>query len=393
MLPVETLHDPEEQLTPRPKFSWTPVEGAASYTIQFSLYQNFKSLITSGTPKTTIYTPTLDLPRNRTIYWRVRANGEFGPTLWTAPSSFLSANPPSTPLLQSPANNILTTNYIPLLKWSASSLPAGTVLKYYQLEISSDNTFAVVDITRYPTTNTYQVELGELQPNTRYFWRVRSENENSHYSTWSAVRSIRAAMLPPVLAPGVSNEHTRRPTFTWGAVDGASSYTIHLSLVPNFSTLLASATPANPTWISNVTLPQNRTIYWRVRAGGSNGPSLWSAVSSFTSANPPSTPTLLSPANGAVLKTPPTRLDWSNSTVPSGTTFARYEVQIATNTSFTTNLIEFTAGSGDRLQSQLNWVDIDPPLQSKTRYYWRVRSVNEAGHVSMWSARWRFTTP
>jgi len=404
MLPVTDL-SLDTTLTPRPTFTWTPpvIAGAGppptSYTIQFSLSPTFGTLITSGTPKTAEFTPNIDLPRNRAIYWRVRANGEFGPTLWTGPSSFLSANPPSTPSLQAPANNSLNTDYQPLLRWSVSSLPSGTVFRHYQLQIATNSSFTEGLKERYTTQSDireayYQVLLADdLQPNMRYFWRVRAYNEDDHYSTWSAVRSFRAAMLPPVLHPGVSNQHTRRPTFTWAAVDGASYYTIQLSLRENFSELLASASPAGTTWNSSVTLPQNRTIYWRVRAFGPNGPSLWSEVSSFLSANPPSTPTLVSPANGAVLKTTPGNLDWSNSTVPAGTTFARYEVQLATNTSFTVGLLEFSAGIGDRLESHLDWTEIVPPLQSKTRYYWRVRALNEDGQVSLWSTRWSFTTP
>ncbi|HSV86009.1 MAG TPA: hypothetical protein VLH85_05505, partial [Levilinea sp.] len=96
--------------------------------------------------------------------------------------------------------------------------------------------------------------------------------------------------------------------------------------------------------------------------------------------------------NGAVLRIAPSRLDWSNSTVPTGTVFARYEVEIATHTSFTGSTI-IPAGVGDRLQSHLGWADIAPPLLAKTRYHWRVRSVNQAGEVSMWSTRWSFTTP
>lgn len=396
MLPVSALFEPEGA-TPRPRFSWTPVVPAAgpqpvSYTIQFSLNAGFSSLITSGTAAMAEFTPTIDLPRNRTIYWRVRANGEFGPTLWTPPSSFLSANPPSTPSLLSPANNSLTTDYLPLLNWSASSVPAGTTFKHYRLEVAVDNTFTNVVIWHELPVNSYQFAPGELQPNTRYFWRVRAHNQSDQYSTWSAARAFRAAMLPPELVPGVSDAHTRRPVFTWAAVNGASHYTIQLSLLPNFSSILASASPASATWSANVTLPQNRDIYWRVRAFGANGPSLWSEFSSFRSANPPTTPTLLSPANGIVLKTAPSRLDWSSSVVPFGTTFARYEVEIAANSSFSGSTI-IPAGAGNITHSHLDWVDIAPALLAKTRYHWRVRSVNEAGEVSMWSTRWSFTTP
>jgi hypothetical protein len=51
----------------------------------------------------TSYTPTKSLPQNRIIYWRVRAAGPNGPSLWSK-SSFRSANSPSAPALASPSN-------------------------------------------------------------------------------------------------------------------------------------------------------------------------------------------------------------------------------------------------------------------------------------------------
>jgi Leucine-rich repeat (LRR) protein len=398
-LPVTSL-SVSEAVTPRPTVSWNaPVIAGSgpppvSYTVQFSLSSSFGTLITSGTTNSTLYSPTVDLPRNKTIYWRVRANGEFGPTAWVS-NSFLSSNAPSTPALAAPSNNFLSTDLQPVLKWNASTLPAGTFFKHYSIEVSTDPAF-VINVHQHQidtiTTLTYQVPAGVVLPNNRYYWRVRAENSIGHYSTWSTVRYFRAAMIKPVLMLPAqdSTAQTRRPEFTWTSVPGATSYTIHLSLYSNFSSLLTSGTTSGTMYTPSINLVQNKVIYWRVRANGTNGPSLWSdGPRWFTSANPPSTPTLVSPANGALLKSNPANLDWSNASVPIGTEFARYEVEIATDTSFTTNYQLIPAGIGDRTQSFLAW----PTLLAKTKYYWRVRSVNTDGHMSAWSTRWSFTTP
>jgi Leucine-rich repeat (LRR) protein len=299
MRPVENLAI-SEPLTPRPTFSWDapvianngmiPLPAPTNYTIQFSLSPSFGTLITSGTTNQTSFTPRVDLPRNRTIHWRVRANGAFGPTAWTI-GSFQSSNAPSTPSLSSPATNSLVVvtpgATLPVLKWSNSSVPSGTVFSKYELEVATDTAFSSVVLRKDVTTNQYQFNPGELVPNNRYHWRVRAYNEDGHYSTWSAVRNFRAAMIAPVLespAPG-ETVLVRRPTFTWASVPGASNYTIQISLSAKFGELLVNRSSDSSEFTSGL-LPLNRTIYWRVRANGANGPSPWSEVHSFTIANP-----------------------------------------------------------------------------------------------------------
>jgi hypothetical protein len=79
--------------------------------------------------------------------------------LWTK-ASFKSANPPATPALLSPANNALNTNYVPLLKWGASTLPTGTTFRHYRLQVATDNGFkdlAFEKLIDSRTTPFYQV--------------------------------------------------------------------------------------------------------------------------------------------------------------------------------------------------------------------------------------------
>jgi hypothetical protein len=104
--------------------------------VQIATVSSFSTLFLSQTSSTPSLTPNKDLPLNKTIYWRVRAkvNGVYQP--WSTRYSFRSANPPSNPTLRSPANNALTTNYIPKLVWSQSSLPSGTTFEEYQLQVA-----------------------------------------------------------------------------------------------------------------------------------------------------------------------------------------------------------------------------------------------------------------
>ena len=98
-------------------------------------------------------------------------------------------------------------------------------------------------------------------------------------------------------APGVASLTTpadgalnvpATPTFTWGAVAGASSYSIQVATDAGFGTVVASATGlATPTWTSNVALNTSTQHFWRVRATNACGDSLYSSVFSFTTVAAP----------------------------------------------------------------------------------------------------------
>jgi hypothetical protein len=104
----------------------------------------------------------------------------------------------------------------------------------------------------------------------------------------------------------------------------------------------------------------------------------------FTLVKPPSVPSLLAPANKAVVNTLQPKLDWSNSIFPAGTAFDHYQLQLATDAAFTSPVEQNTGISEFTLLA---------PLASGTKYYWRVRAYNTLGQASAWSTVFSFTTP
>ncbi len=394
---------------PRPTFDWQDVDGAASYTIQISYNTTFSLIAQSKVVTSSDYTALKDLARNRVVYWRVRANGTNGPSSWSEAWQFTSAIPASTPSLQSPANNTLITSYTPRLDWSNSKVYTGTTFDRYVLQIALDANFSngLQEIQVYGgvTNSEYTVD-NYLIPNTKYYWRVRAYNVSGHYSTWSAVRSFRSAMLPPVLqsteegwtsiiiqqspAPEVSwIAQSPRPSFDWNDVEGATSYTIQISYNTKFTSLAQSKVVTSSDYTAFKDLPRNRVLFWRVRANGTNGPSLWSESMQFTSSLAPSTPKPLSPGNNVRIKTFNPRLDWANSKVFSGTIFDKYELQVALDSGFTTGLSIFEI-TGSITNSEYTFIT---PLSSNTRYYWRIRAYNTDGQYSTWSGVRNFLTP
>ncbi len=280
-----TPMDGAQLQTARPIFRWPAIPGAKTYTLQASTSTSFSKLLISKTTSSTSYAVGTALPSNKQIYWRVKTNTGSYIYMPKGRLGFKTGSPPSLPKLSSPSSNKLLTSYTPLLDWSSSSLPSGVSLSYYQLQVATDSAFSNVVIDEKPTQSSYQVPSPGLTPNTKYYWRVQAIGSNGHTSNWTSARYFRAAMLPTTLiSPDNSTSPaltTLRPTFSWNPVDDITTYTIQISTSSSFSSTLVNTKVSATSYKPTKNLSTNRKLYWRVRAEGSNGPSLWSPTFSF----------------------------------------------------------------------------------------------------------------
>jgi large repetitive protein len=174
---------------------------------------------------------------------------------------------------------------------------------------------------------------------------------------------------------------TNRPTFDWANYAGAIGYNIQIARNSGFTQLvsntnLTGATNSSYTPAANLLAKTN--MWWRVRAKlTATTYSGWSDVRSFTTANPPPAPVLTAPVNNVLVTTATTFLNWNDVTMPSGTTFQKYEIVFASNSTFTTGLISIEAAL-----SEAN----SPTLTPNTKVYWHVRAYNTLGQYGAWSA-------
>ena len=371
----------------QPELTWLAVDGALGYQIQVSLRADFATFAINANSLTTSYTPTSPLLVKRRYYWRVTAVNASGASDW-ASSTFVTPNPPPAPLLVSPAANALVTDTTPRLDWADVTVPTGTVFGHYQIQVATNTNFIspVQDATA--TLSEFTVPV-RLLPNTVYYWHVRAANSLGHYGAWSATRSFRSAIRAPVLLSPANGATLldRRPSFDWRNAVGASGYTLQISKYSNFAILMVNAPTIASAFNMPGDLPANTTLYWRVRANGVNGPSLWSRVWRFRTGNPPSVPALISPRNAAIIDDLTPSLTWRASTIPAGTTFSHYQIQIATDSTFASPLLDTTVGTLSPAEFTLT-----DPLAVNTKYYWRVRAFNTNGEYSAWSVVWYFRT-
>jgi hypothetical protein len=95
---------------------------------------------------------------------------------------------------------------------------------------------------------------------------------------------------------------------------------------------------------------------------------------------------LVSPLNNALSTVLQPTFDWNNVTVPLGTTFDHYEFQIATDIGFGSIVEPYdTTPPGDVTVSSHQ---VGVPLTPNTKYFWHVRSWDNGGNYSSWSATW-----
>jgi hypothetical protein len=199
--------------------------------------------------------------------------------------------------------------------------------------------------------------------------------------------------LQLVAPANAANVPSRRPPFDWSDVPGASGYNIQVARTANFATLLRNTAVASSTYTPATDLPAGAVLYWRVRAKISGVYHSWSEVRSFKTANPPSVPALKAPVSGVLLRDYTPLLDWYDSTLPvnSAYGFDHYELQLAANAAFTTDVLIFTTAVGNRAASSYVIPDGSTLTPNRT-YYWHVRAFNTGGEYSSWSVSRNFRT-
>lgn len=180
-----------------------------------------------------------------------------------------------------------------------------------------------------------------------------------------------------------------RATFQWSPVANAIGYQFQIARDSDFSSAsLLSAVAINRGTITAYAYPSELTaatrLFWRVRPRLSNLQyGAWSVTYYLDTANPPSAPTLVSPANGAIDTTTAPLLDWNDATVPAGVTFGYYELNVASDAAFTHMLWS------PQLSGVTNSSFMIPALAPGATYYWRVRAVAASGSTvtaySAWS--------
>ena len=237
-LPTPILVTPlnnHEDTDPTPTFTWQPVTGATSYSLQISYDADFDSLLRNrDAGLNTSFTEPLSYGL---YYWRVMAyKGSLGTP---SESRYMRVKPLYTPLLIAPINLFTVLNNNVEFSWEAVA-DAET----YQIQIGTSLTFGTILHDSTIATNSHTVLLNDGEG---YFWRVRSLHSNGAVSLWSQGRffTINPLPAPNLVAPAdMTTQINPSVAFSWDVVADATGYDIQIAKDNLFELLVVNQTVA-----------------------------------------------------------------------------------------------------------------------------------------------------
>ncbi|GIK18348.1 MAG: hypothetical protein AMXMBFR77_11360 [Phycisphaerales bacterium] len=161
----------------RPTFSWSDSFGATSYSLTIAEDAGLGDVIfsASGIGGTSYLLPAGVLDHSTQYHWGVTAHNSAGDTGSTPFSRSFTTEPVPPPgpfLLQFPGNGATGISRLAILSWNTSSNA-----ETYTVRVATDPamTNLIVSAAGLAET-TYQLQPGQLQPCTTYYWGVTAFN-------------------------------------------------------------------------------------------------------------------------------------------------------------------------------------------------------------------------
>ena len=366
-----------------PTLMWVGSGDSVTYNVQVSKERGnrFTTAIvfdTTGVEGTSVSVHGLLL--RETYYWRVQAKDSSGTSAWSPEWKFTTGSGIlAAPLLLAPPDNKEGESLTPLLVWA--SVDGATT---YSVQYSNDRRFER-DVSEIGGVTRTSVTLGELQRETRYYWRVRGSNgtDSSDWSTDFSFKTGSGMLSAPVLVSPPDRSEvplSTNPTLVWETVQGATAYDVQVSTKSSFSDPVVNETGLTPTSLTVANLEPNKWYYWRVRATNTVEKSSWSEARFSTGVTRLFAPQLVSPSDGASAVSRNPSLSWN--AVDGATS---YTVQVADDARFRGGDIKF-----ERANVSGTTIDVSG-LSANTQYFWRVMAAGPTGE-SDFSDIWNFTT-
>ncbi len=255
--------------------AWSASQGATSYAVSVARDAGFTQVLASSTLTQTSFALTgSTLDPGTTYFWRVEARNTTGHRL-VGPSSFVMLGKPGAFSLLTPTDNANPAPSPVVLTWTPSVDAAA-----YRVEVATDAGFLNRVVNRGNlTTPTAALLPSELQPGTRYFWRVTASNAIDFTGSSPTSRSFttRAGPGPFALVSPDADASVGLPvTLQWDASESALLYRVEVSASESFSTLIVNQLVVPLVSGTQFTVPEGlltlgQRYFWRVTASSEGG--------------------------------------------------------------------------------------------------------------------------
>ncbi|MCA9062142.1 MAG: hypothetical protein KDA96_03765, partial [Planctomycetaceae bacterium] len=347
-------------LSQRPTITWTAVPGAAGYDVWISSVSTRTNPWLRATAGSNSFTPSADLGIGTFDVWIQAIMPDGTRWAWSTMHRFRI----ETPVVMT-APTFLQDTSRPTFSWQPL---AGAVR--YDVWINNTTTGQTAVVREMNVTSTTWQVPGHLPISNYRIW-VRGIDAGGRGGQWSTMETFRVSTPPAPVGP-LTSTFDRTPTFEWGPVPGALSYTLSVKNLQTGVEVHRIAGLTTLSWTPTVNLP-DATYRWQVVAVGQNSlPGSWSAPIDFYVGGRPEF--ITSPG---IYGTSPA-IQWTG---VGGA--ARYEIQIDRTDVPQNNLIHL---------SNLTTNSFTPSnLVSGGSYRMWVRAVSTTGEIGIWSSMLTFS--
>lgn len=245
--------------------SWGAISGAVDYEIWLDDNSSFSS--PAGYSTTSTSRAFTGLTPGKTWYFKVRARGANTNSGWSGTDS-------ATTTISAPVCSA-TTNSTTQITESCTAT-SGAVAYNYQVDDNSSFSSSA----QYSTASTSWAS-GGLTPGKTWYFRVQAVGANT-YSGWSGTDSATTTISAPSIS--ASSNSMTQITASWGAVSGATSYSVYYANNSSFTGQVGYNTTSTSRAFTG--LNPGTTYYFRVYSLGANTNSGWSGTASAATPNP-----------------------------------------------------------------------------------------------------------
>mgnify|MGYP002348059345 FL=1 len=300
----------------------------------------------------------------------------------------ISQNGISTPALKYPKNYQVKLSVGFDFEWYESG-----GAKYYIVELSDNKNFISGEqgfSASYKVNSGTKMNISTLNDNTTFFWRVKAftDSDSSQWSSvWTFTTGLAMPSAPELISPMNDTTNVKtKPQFSWKEVFynclycSKTTYNLQIAEDDQFQNIVLNYDKINPTFFTiNDYLEPATQYYWRVRAFNYELPGPWSQTYKFKTIQLAPAPSQINPTNQEMNVIIKPKFEWK--LVPNA---MEYHLQVSKYDDFSEIAFERENMVSDNFK-------MIKSLDYETKYFWRIRSFNDAGYGS-WSSTWEFTT-